>query len=118
MPGVLVVDDDAAFRGLVRRLLAAEGLAVAGEADGVDTAIAAARELRPDSALVDIRLGDGDGIALAEELSALPWHPRVVLTSARPDGASADDVRRSGAGAFFAKDQLPNAPLKRLLGKP
>jgi CheY-like chemotaxis protein len=118
MPGVLVVDDDAAFRTLARRLLAADGLVVAGEADGVGAAMAAARELRPDGALVDLRLGDGDGIALAEALSALPWRPRVVLTSARSDGASDDDVRRCGAGAFIPKDQLPNAPLKRLLSKP
>jgi CheY-like chemotaxis protein len=62
MPGVLVVDDDAAFRGLARRLLIAAGLRVVGEADGVATAIAAARELRPDGALVHLRLGDGDGI--------------------------------------------------------
>jgi DNA-binding NarL/FixJ family response regulator len=116
MPGVLVVDDDPAFRGLVRRLLTAEGLAVVGEADGIATALVAARDLHPHGALVDIRLGDEDGIALAEQLTALPWHPRVVLTSAHADGATADEVRRSGAGGFFPKDELPNAPLKLLLG--
>jgi DNA-binding NarL/FixJ family response regulator len=118
MPGVLVVDDDDAFRGLMRRLLTAHGLAVVGEANGFDTAIAAAHDLRPDAALVDVRLGDGNGIALAHLLSALPWRPRVVLTSTHPDAASAHDVRSSGAGGFFPKDQLPNAPLKLLLSKP
>jgi DNA-binding NarL/FixJ family response regulator len=118
MAGVLVVDDDPAFRGLARRLLIAEGLAVVGEADGVATGLAAARALRPDGALVDMRLGDGDGLALARELLALPWRPRVILTSTHPDAASADDVRRSGAGAFFPKDQLPDAPLKLLFSKP
>jgi DNA-binding NarL/FixJ family response regulator len=118
MPGVLVVDDDLAFRGLVRRLLTAQGLAVVGEADGVETAIAAAHELHPDGALVDIRLGDGDGIALAQELLALPWRPRVVLTSTHPDATSADEVRRWGAGGFFPKDELPDAPLRLLLSKP
>jgi DNA-binding NarL/FixJ family response regulator len=117
MPGVLVVDDDAAFRALMRRLLTAEGLAVVGEADGVATAIAAARELEPDGALVDVRLGDGDGIALAQELLALPWRPRVVLTSTHSDAATPDEVRRWGAGGFFPKDQLPNAPLRLLLSK-
>jgi len=117
MAGVLVVDDDPAFRGLARRLLTAEGLAVVGEADGVATAIAAARDLRPDGALVDVRLGDGDGIALARELAALPWRPRVVLTSSTPDAASAEEVRASGAGGFFPKDELPGAPLKLLLSK-
>jgi DNA-binding NarL/FixJ family response regulator len=118
MPGVLVVDDDDAFRKLMRRLVTAHGLEVVGEADGVAAAVAAAHELRPDGALVDIRLGDGSGIALARQLSSLPWRPRVVLTSTHPDAASAEDVRSSGAGGFFAKDQLPDAPLKLLLSKP
>jgi DNA-binding NarL/FixJ family response regulator len=118
MPGVLVVDDDPAFRGLARRLLTAEGLAVVGEAGGVATALAAARDLEPDGALVDVRLEDGDGVALARELSALPWRPRVVLTSTRADAASSDEVRRCGASAFYPKDELPGAPLKRLLSKP
>jgi DNA-binding NarL/FixJ family response regulator len=117
MGGVLVVDDDPAFRGLVRRLLTAEGLDVVGEADGVATAIAAARDLHPDGALVDVRLGDGDGIALAGQLTALPWHPRVVLTSARADAANPEEVRRAGADGFFPKDQLPNVPLKKLLSR-
>jgi DNA-binding NarL/FixJ family response regulator len=112
---ILVIDDDDAFRDLVRRMLDADGLVVVGEAATVATALAAAHELRPDAALVDVGLPDGDGIALARELSSLPWHPRVVLTSTDPDAASAEDIRRCGARAFVAKDQLPNAPLWRLL---
>jgi DNA-binding NarL/FixJ family response regulator len=112
---VLVIDDDATFRRLARRLLGAEGFVVVGEAETVATGIAAAHELRPDAALVDVGLPDGDGIALAQELSSLPWRPHVVLTSSNPDAAGADDVRRSGARAFVAKDALPNAPLRRLL---
>jgi DNA-binding NarL/FixJ family response regulator len=116
MPGaVLVVDDDALFRSLVRRMLLAEGLDVVGEAESVATAIAAAHALRPDAVLVDVGLPDGDGLSLARELTALPWHPRVVLTSTDPQAASDRDVRISGAGAFVPKDDLPNAPLERLL---
>ena len=118
VPGVLVVDDDAAFRGLVRRLLIAGGLAVVGEADSVATGISAAHKLHPDGALVDVGLPDGDGIALAQQLTTLSWRPRVVLTSSQPDAASADEVRRCGAGGFFPKEQLPDAPLKLLLTKP
>ncbi|WP_051323931.1 response regulator [Candidatus Solirubrobacter pratensis] len=80
------------------------------------TALVAARDLHPHGVLVDIRLGDEDGMALAEQLTALPWRPRVVLTSAHADAATADEVRRCGTGAFLSKDELPNAPLKRLLG--
>jgi DNA-binding NarL/FixJ family response regulator len=115
MGSVLVVDDDPVFRGLARRVLSAGGLVVVGEVATVAAAIAAARELRPDAALVDVGLPDGDGIVLAGELVALPWRPRVVLVSADPDAASPEDVRRCGAGAFVPKDELPNAPLRRLL---
>jgi DNA-binding NarL/FixJ family response regulator len=112
---ILVVDDDSVFRGLARRMLVGSGLVVVGEAESVATAMLAAMELRPAAALVDVGLPDGDGIALARELTALPWRPRVVLTSADPDAISADDVRLSGADAFIAKDELPNAPLSLLL---
>jgi DNA-binding NarL/FixJ family response regulator len=112
---VLVIDDDRVFRGLARRMLDACGLVVVGEAGSVATGVAAAMELRPAAALVDVGLPDGDGIALARTLSELPWGPRVVLTSTDPDAISADDVRRCGADAFIAKHELPNAPLARLL---
>jgi DNA-binding NarL/FixJ family response regulator len=112
---VLVVDDDSLFRGLARRMLVGAGLLVIGEAATVAAAIAAAGELRPDAALVDIDLPDGDGVSLAHVLSALPWGPSIVLTSTDPNAASAEDVERSGAAAFVPKDELPNAPLRRLL---
>jgi DNA-binding NarL/FixJ family response regulator len=110
-----VVDDDPVFRSLARRTLIADGLVVTGEAESVATARAAAHALRPDALSVDIGLPDGDGIALARELTALPWCPRVVLISSDPDAATADEARASGAGAFVAKNDLPDAPLQRLL---
>ncbi len=115
--GVLVVDDDPAFRRLARRVLAAFDLGVVGEAATVAAAIAAAAALEPTAVLVDVGLPDGDGVALARELVALPWGPRVVLTSSDAEAATPSDVRRSGAIAFVPKDQLPNAALRDLLGE-
>ncbi|MEA2467111.1 MAG: two-component system, NarL family, response regulator DevR [Thermoleophilaceae bacterium] len=112
---VLVVDDDPTFRSLAGRLLSAEGLTVVGEAGTVAEATAAARTLRPDAALVDVGLPDGDGIALAGELAALPWGLRVVLTSTDADAASPDAVRSSGAEGFVPKADLPKVSLLRLL---
>ena len=59
---VLVVDDDASFRDLAPRVLAAWGYEVVGEAGSVEEALARAAELSPDAALVDIGLPDGDGL--------------------------------------------------------
>jgi DNA-binding NarL/FixJ family response regulator len=112
----LVVDDDPEFRELARRLLAASGLTVVGEADSVAAALAAAARLEPSAVLVDIELPDGDGVMLARELAALPWRPRVVLTSIDGEIASAEDCRHAGARAFVSKAELPNAPLAQLLG--
>jgi len=113
---VLVVDDDPEFRRLAVRLLTASGLTVVGEADSVAAGRAAAARLEPSAVLVDVELPDGDGVALAPELAALPWHPRVVLTSIDADITTTDEVRRAGARAFVNKADLPNAPLAQLLG--
>jgi DNA-binding NarL/FixJ family response regulator len=112
---VVLVDDDPDFRALARRVLDASGLAVVGEADTVATGLAATMDLRPDALLVDVGLPDGDGVALARELTALPWRPRVILTSVDPDAASPDEVRRSGANGFVPKDELAGASLGLLL---
>jgi DNA-binding NarL/FixJ family response regulator len=113
---VLVVDDDPAFRELAQRILAEAGLEVVGQADSAAAAMTAARAMKPEAALVDVDLPDRDGIALAEELTALPWRPLVVLTSVDEDAAGPDDVRRSGALAFVHKTELANGTLRSLLG--
>jgi DNA-binding NarL/FixJ family response regulator len=113
---VIIVDDDPTFRLLARRLLTEAGLLVAGEAENVAEGLSVAQELKPDAALVDVGLPDGDGFGLARQLTALPWRPRVVLTSVESDLGSDGAVRSAGAEAFVHKGDLPNAPLARLLG--
>jgi two-component system nitrate/nitrite response regulator NarL len=114
---VLVVDDDPAFRGLAVRMLARMGFVVVGEAGTIAEATAMAADLRPDAALVDVGLPDGDGVALARTLAALPWRPRVVLTSTDPDATTGEHVRSAGAAGFIPKDDLPDDSLARLLGE-
>ncbi len=113
---VLVVDDDPEFRELAGRLLAATGLTVVGEAGTVATALSDADRLKPSAFLVDVELPDGDGITLARELAALPWRPRVVLTSIDRDIITTNAAWDAGALAFVNKADLPNAPIGRLLG--
>jgi CheY-like chemotaxis protein len=115
---VLVVDDDPEFRELAGRLLAACGLNVVGEADSVGAARAAAARLEPSAILLDVELPDGDGITLARELSALPWRPRIVLTSIDGEITTTEEAEHAGARGFLNKADLPGAPLARLLGQP
>ena len=103
---VLVVDDDATFRRIISRALADWGHVVIGEAASVEEALVRAAELRPDTALVDIGLPDGDGFDLTRQLCAMPFCPRVVLISTDPDASSGAAASRAGAIGFLAKDEL------------
>jgi CheY-like chemotaxis protein len=114
---VLVVDDDATFRALAAKVLIGSGFEVAGEAGGVEEALARVAELRPDAALVDIGLPDGDGFGLAQRLSSLAWPLRVVLISTDAGATSELALRRSGATGFLAKHQLSGHALRQLLGE-
>jgi len=115
---VLVIDDDPAFRALAVRMLVGMGLAVVGEAGTVEGARKAADSLRPESALVDVGLPDGDGVTLAGMLASLPWRPRIVLTSSDPEATTPADARSVGAASFIAKDDLPESGLRALLTGP
>jgi DNA-binding NarL/FixJ family response regulator len=112
---VLIVDDDAGFRGLARRLIASLGLTVAGEAATAAAALEAATALRPDAALVDVGLPDGDGRDVAKALVALSWHPLVVLTSSDPDAVSDADIARCGASGFVPKEELPDGATRHFV---
>jgi DNA-binding NarL/FixJ family response regulator len=111
---VLIVDDDPAFRGLVVRMLETMGFAIIEEAGTVAAATSMAAQLRPDAALVDVGLPDGDGITLARGLAALPWRPRVVLTSSDRDATTPEGARAVGAAGFIPKEELPDGSLRRL----
>jgi CheY-like chemotaxis protein len=112
---VLVVDDDPAFRELAARVLTGWDHLVVGEAGTVAEALQRASELRPDAALVDIGLPDGDGFALTDRLVRLPWALHVVLISADTDPATARAAGRAGASGFVAKDELSGHALRHLL---
>jgi DNA-binding NarL/FixJ family response regulator len=109
---VLVVDDDPGFRSLAVRLLKRAGLRVSGEADTVERAREVVHEVRPAFVLLDVSLPDGDGVALAGELTQLPWRPRVVLISSDSDAASSAGLDQSGAAAFIPKDELTDTALR------
>ena len=111
-----MVDDDPEFRRLAGRLLTASGMTVVGEADSVAAALEIAARLEPSAVLVDVELPDGDGIALARELAALPWRPRIVVTSIDGEITTSDEIRGVGARAFVNKADLPDTPLAQLLG--
>jgi CheY-like chemotaxis protein len=113
---VLVVDDDVPFRKLLVTTLQSWGHTVVGEAGTRAEARAQSAALRPDTVLLDVSLPDGDGRLLAQELSAMPWRPRVVLISSDPDVTDDATARQMGAAGFVPKQDLPGVVLRSLIG--
>jgi DNA-binding NarL/FixJ family response regulator len=113
---VLIVDDDPTFLSLAERLLAGMGMEVVATAEDPAAAIEAANATRPTAALVDIGLPDREGIDLGYQLAALPWAPRVVLTSTDRDAGCAIDLREGHPKPpFLPKEELANGRLRLLL---
>jgi DNA-binding NarL/FixJ family response regulator len=112
---VLLVDDDAEFLALATRVFESMGVEIVATAQDAASAIAAAEATKPQAALVDVGLPDRNGVDLGTELAALPWGPRVVLTSTDSDVGR--DVESRGVNLpFIAKENLATDRLRSLLG--
>jgi DNA-binding NarL/FixJ family response regulator len=104
---VLIVDDHPSFRASARRMFEADGYEVVGEAEDGGAALAAARQLRPELVLLDVRLPDVDGFELARRLlDASGPTPKIVLTSSHDSSDLGDAIGASGAQGFVAKSEL------------
>jgi two-component system response regulator RegA len=96
-PRILLVDDDEPFRSRLARSLGARGFEVA-EAASAREAIQAARWLRPDRAVIDLRMADGSGLDVILELKReFPALVSIVLTGYGSIATALEAVRR---GAF------------------
>jgi DNA-binding NarL/FixJ family response regulator len=104
---VFVVDDhEIVRRGLCDVLSGEPELSVVGEAASCREALVRVPAIRPDVAVLDVRLPDGNGIELCRELrSALPELRCLVLTSYADDEALADAVL-AGASGYLLKQVL------------
>lgn len=109
MATVLIADDDARVRRLLRSTLDCGGYAVLEAADG-DAAVAAVRAHRPAVAVLDVQMPGRSGLDVCRALRADPdlAGTGVVIVSA---DATADDAERAGADAFLPK---PFSPLRLL----
>jgi DNA-binding NarL/FixJ family response regulator len=113
---VLVVDDHAEFRASARALLEADGFEVVGDAATGAEAIAEVRRLKPGVVLLDVRLPDTDGMAVADQIAELIDPPDVVLVSSRDAAVYGPRLRRAPTRGFLAKSELTGAALRSLLG--
>jgi DNA-binding NarL/FixJ family response regulator len=102
---VLVVDDEAIVRDGLRAIVEVEeDLQVVGEAADGSEAVAVARKLQPDIALVDIQMPRVDGVETTRLLLALPTPPRVLVLTTFDRNEYVYQSMRAGASGFLLKD--------------
>ncbi|MFJ3788473.1 response regulator [Kitasatospora sp. NPDC090091] len=108
---VFLLDDHEVVRRGVRDLLEAEpDIEVAGEAATCAQALARIPALRPDVAILDVRLPDGDGVTVCRELrDRLPGLACLMLTSFDDDDALLDAIMAGAAG--YVLKQVKGADL-------
>jgi two-component system response regulator DevR len=95
---VLVDDHEVVRRGVADLLEAEPDIEVVGEAGSVAEALARVPALRPDVAVLDVRLPDGDGVGLCRELRSRTDVACLVLTSFDDDEALFDAILAGAAG--------------------
>ena len=101
---VLLVDDHEVVRRGLRDLLTSEdGIDVVAEAGTVAEALVRAGDQRPDVAVVDMRLPDGDGVELCRQLRADPAGPRCLVLTAFDDEQALLEAIMAGASGYLLK---------------
>ena len=111
----LLVDDSETFILSARRLLESQGMEIVGTATGGAEALELAAALSPDLALVDVELGEEDGIALADELRSRSPATRVVLISTYSSDDMRDLTSATSAVGFLPKSRLSGDAVRALL---
>jgi two-component system nitrate/nitrite response regulator NarL len=114
----VIVDDSEEFLDSATRLLSLQGVAVLGRASSGAEALRLVEELRPDVTLVDVELGDEDGIELTRRLASGHVATCVILISLRDRNELAELMTGSGAAGFLRKDALDVQALTDLTVQP
>ena len=99
----LLDDHEVVRRGVADVLESDRGITVVGEAKNAAEALARVPALRPDVAVLDVRLPDGDGVSVCRELrSKLPDLKVIMLTSFSEDEALFEAIM-AGASGYLLK---------------
>jgi len=107
---VLVVDDHQTFADLLEFALEGEpDFSCVGAAHSVAAALVQVELLRPDLIVMDVQLGDGDGVEATALITARDPHARVVVLTAHADASLMRRAADAGACCLLRKDgSLPD----------
>ncbi|MBO2945745.1 response regulator [Paenibacillus sp. F411] len=100
---ILIVDDAAFMRMMIRDILTKNGFEVVGEAQDGAQAIEKFKELRPDLITMDITMPEMDGIAALKEIKKNDPNAKVIMCSAMGQQAMVIDAIQAGAKDFIVK---------------
>ena len=109
---VLVVDDAAFMRMMIKDILSKNGYDVVGEAENGLKALEKYQELKPDLTTMDITMPEMDGITAVKEIKKIDPSAKVIMCSAMGQQAMVIEAIQSGARDFIVKPFQPDRVLE------
>ncbi|MCR5633743.1 MAG: response regulator [Lachnospiraceae bacterium] len=103
MAKILIVDDAAFMRMMIKDILSKNGYEVIGEAENGAVAVNKYAEVKPDLVLMDITMPEKDGIQALKEIRANDGNAKVIMCSAMGQQAMVIEAIQSGAKDFIVK---------------
>ena len=103
MAKILIVDDAAFMRMMIKDILTKNGYEVAAEAENGQKAIEKYAEVRPNLVLMDITMPEMDGIQALKKIKELDSSANVIMCSAMGQQAMVIEAIQSGAKDFIVK---------------
>jgi len=103
MAKILIVDDAAFMRMMIKDILTKNGYEIAAEAENGQKAIEKYSEARPDLVLMDITMPEMDGIQALKKIKEIDKTANVIMCSAMGQQAMVIEAIQSGAKDFIVK---------------
>ncbi|MDI6601743.1 MAG: response regulator [Thermoanaerobacteraceae bacterium] len=100
---IMIVDDAAFMRMMIRDILTKNGYTVVGEADNGATALDKFQELNPDLVIMDITMPEVDGIQAVKEIRKVDPNAKIIMCSAMGQQAMVIEAIQAGARDFIVK---------------
>ncbi|MEN2776580.1 response regulator [Acetivibrio clariflavus] len=100
---ILIVDDAAFMRMMIKDILTKNGYEIVGEAENGARAIDKYKELNPDLVIMDITMPEVDGIAAVREIKKINSDSKIIMCSAMGQQAMVIESIQAGARDFIVK---------------